>query len=112
MRALVGVLSLCLCATVAPMAHGSAPATCADGARKERAHETGRLQGISLVEQTWTAVHKDCAQRARVEQAVRDALSKRSVPAGASELMKCRNTGFETGASEALAKIAATCTEN
>jgi len=86
------------------------PASCADGGQNQRAHETGRRQGSNLVESAWAAVKRDCRQRARVEQSVRDALGRRVTPAGASEALTCRDTGFRAGATEALADIEAACT--
>jgi hypothetical protein len=87
----------------------SAP-VCADGGRLQRAHEMGRRQGAALVESAWNTVDRDCAQLARLERVVHQALDRRSAPAGASETSRCRESGFRVGALEALAHVAATCT--
>jgi hypothetical protein len=87
----------------------SAP-VCTDGGRLQRAHEMGRRQGASLVESAWDTVDRDCAQRARLERVVHQALDRRSAPAGASETSRCRDSGFRAGALEALAHVAAACT--
>src|SRR5829696_2190237 len=102
MRWLVSLFAVCLSGAAASAAEAPAPAPgrsvaamCADGGRKERAHELGRQQGSSLVESAWATVKRDCAQWPHVERSVRDALTRRSTATGASDFVKCRNTGFE-----------------
>ena len=98
-------------ATVTPSS-ATVIATCADGGRKQRAYESGRLQGGSLVESAWEAVDRDCAERPHVDQVVRDALAHHVPPAQASEAVKCRSAGFENGALDGLADLAAACSNN
>jgi hypothetical protein len=88
------------------------PAACADGGQKERSHHTGRLQGASMVDQAWNAVHQECCELGHVEQEVRDAIAHNQPPAGASEVVKCRSTGFEIGAEDELTRLGATCNGN
>ena len=124
-RAVIGVLALALVASVvtaararesAPGARQDAaapvPAACADGGRKERAHMTGRRQGGAMVDQAWAAVHQACAELPHVEQVVRDTIARNQPPAGASEAVKCRSTGFEIGAEDELSHLGATCNGN
>jgi hypothetical protein len=117
MSALVSLFALWLHGAYAPAAATAAPtlpaipAECADGGRKAKAHETGRQQGSSFVEAAWASAKRDCSARGRVEQAVREALAHRAPPARASEVVMCRNAGFETGAQDALMRILATCTD-
>jgi hypothetical protein len=88
------------------------PAACADGGPKQRAHVTGRRQGASMVQSAWAAVHRACAELAHVEQVVHDAIAHNQPPAGASEVVKCRSTGFEIGAEDELSRLGATCSGN
>lgn len=105
------LVSLCLAAMAVPAAPVSAdPSSCVDGGRKQRAHETGRKQGSSFAEAAWAAAERDCRQRARVERSVRDALARTTTPPEANETVRCRGTGFEAGANDVLARIAAACT--
>jgi hypothetical protein len=88
------------------------PAACADGGQKQRAHATGRRQGGAMVDSAWAAVHQACAELPRVEQEVREAIAQHQPPANASDVIKCRSTGFEIGAEDELSRLGATCNGN
>jgi hypothetical protein len=121
-RRLVTALALAVVAIAAPLGGaladgGSAagtsaaavPAACADGGPKQRAHEAGRRQGAAMVASAWAAVERECAALAHVEEVVRDAIAHHRPPASASDVVKCRSTGFEGGAEEELTHLAAQC---
>jgi hypothetical protein len=99
-------------AGVATAAPAPVPAVCADGGQRAHAHELGRRQGRAIVDRAWATLRRDCAEAARLDRVVREALARRVDPAAASETTKCRNTGLEAGANDALAEIAAACTGN
>jgi hypothetical protein len=101
----VGIVVLAFLQAAAPAVAG----TCDDGGRKEKAHESGRAKGHDLVERTWEAAGRDCAERARLEETVRAAMARHVLPAGANEVTECRHAGFAVGVNEALAAIADTC---
>jgi len=124
-RAVIGALALALVASVVTAARAKesapgarqvtaapVPAACADGGQKQRAHMTGRRQGGATVDQAWAAVHQACAELPHVEQVVRGTIAHNQPPAGASEVVKCRSTGFEIGAEDELSRLGATCHGN
>lgn len=86
----------------------ASPPLCTSGTGA-RAREVGRRQGGSMVASAWASAGRDCGQLARVEQAVRDALARRAIPPDSGEALVCREDGFQAGADEALARIAAAC---
>lgn len=90
-----------------PSASPIAP-SCADGGRRERAHETGRIQGDAFVASAWDSLDADCAALGRLTELVRAEIARQSPPGG-SEVLICRHVGFKTGASDALAAIDAAC---
>jgi len=106
MGTLVSLAITCLGAAAASGA--PPPAACADGARG-RAYQLGHRQGESFVESAWSSVKRDCGDRSGIEQTVRDALANRTLPARASEVLRCRYLGFTTGAHEALEHITTQC---
>ncbi len=121
-RGLVTALALAIVAIAAPLGSaladgGSAagtpaaavPAACADGGPKQRAHETGRRQGGAMVASAWAAVQRECAALAHVVEVVHDAIAHHQPPASASDVVKCRSTGFEEGAEEELSRLAVQC---
>jgi hypothetical protein len=109
MSALVGLCAVWLSSALAASTPAAIPSSCADGGPKARAHEIGRRQGNSMVDSAWASVQHDCRERARVERSVRDALARRVLPDRASEALRCRDTGFRTGAEDGLVRIAAAC---
>jgi hypothetical protein len=104
------VLAAVLSAAAAPPVPLSSPIApqCADGGRRQRAHETGRIQGEAYVETAWDSLDRDCRALAALDEVVRAEIARQSPPGG-SEVLICRHTGFKTGAGDALAAISAVC---
>jgi hypothetical protein len=101
------VIAVVVAASAVPQASAIAT-TCADGGRRERAHETGRTQGEAFVDSAWDSLDHDCCELDRLDEVVSAEIARQSPPGG-SEVLICRHIGFKTGASDALAAISTTC---
>jgi hypothetical protein len=101
------IVAAVMAAAAVPQASAIAT-TCADGGRRERAHETGRIQGAAYVDSAWDSLDHDCRALGTLDEVVRAEIARQSPPGG-SEVLICRHTGFKTGAGDALAAISAVC---
>lgn len=109
MAPMAAALSSGAAAPSSASAGAAVPEACAAGPDAAKSFETGRAQGENFVQSAWKRVQGDCSRVEEISRLLRQVLDARKLDDNASDTLRCRLSGFEAGANEALRAISAEC---